>query len=74
MIVRIPLLEFVEDLGKSDLEVFVMVHRIKDEESTNRSLVCVSGVSQGFILKQKRRWDKELLDFLQYMSPKLHYV
>lgn len=60
---RISLLELVEDLGKSVLEVFAMIHKIKDEESTNRSLVCVSGVSQGFILKQKRRCDKELLDF-----------
>lgn len=52
---RIPLLEFVEELGKSVLEVFAMIRRLKDEDPTNRSLVYVSGVSQGFILKQKRR-------------------
>jgi len=63
MVVRILLLEFVEELGKSALAVFAMIRRVKDEESSNRALVCVSGVSQGFILKQKRRCDKELLHF-----------
>lgn len=32
---RSLLLQFVEDFGKSALEVFVVIHRTKGEESTN---------------------------------------